>query len=342
MQPKMKRIYLPKAKAIVGLVALAVVVLVAVKMVVSWRSFVQGTALSAGTVIRLLADTGAPLKSTEGRTNLLILGIAGGTHAGADLTDTMIILSIAPEQKKVALLSLPRDIWSDTLKDKINSAYHYGEEKKKGGGLVLAKAIIEDVSGLPIHYGVVIDFSGFTKVIDLVGGVTVTVPEAFTDPEFPIAGREEDPCGEDTTFACRYEALHFDAGSQLMNGQRALKYVRTRHAQGDEGTDFARSRRQQEVLVALKEKLVSPLLWILPSRSFSLLRAMDEATDTDMKIGELLTVGKIMTRVPTQTIQKISIEEELFAPPLNWYGRYVLLPKEDFPTLHTFIRSKLE
>ena len=111
-------------KLFVSVVLILFIVVLLTKLVMVSVRFANETKLTPTTLARLAFDTGAPLKSTAGRTNVLVLGIAGGGHAGADLTDTMIILSIAPEQKKVALLSLPRDIWSDTLKDKINSAYH--------------------------------------------------------------------------------------------------------------------------------------------------------------------------------------------------------------------------
>ena len=178
-------------------------------------------------------------------------------------------------------------------------------------------------------------------MIDLVGGVDVAVAESFTDPQFPVAGRENDECGGDPKLLCRYEALHFEKGREHMDGELALKYVRSRHAQGEEGSDFARSRRQQEVLLALKEKFMSPFSWISPFRVGSLLRAVDEATDTDMKIGEALTIGKMLVKTPGGAIKKISIEDLFFSPPTSWYGRYVLIPKEDFPALHTFLRSQL-
>lgn len=295
-------------------------------------------ALVAGA--RMIRDTGilAPLKSQDGRTNVLLLGIGGGTHTGADLTDTMMVLSL---NRNLSLISLPRDIWSDTLKDKINSAYHYGEEKKKGGGLTLAKAVVEDVVGIPIHYSLVIDFSGFTNIIDLVGGVTVNVPHAFTDPQFPVEGKEDDDCNGDPKFACRYETLHFESGAQTMDGKRALQYVRSRQAEGQEGSDFARGQRQQEVLVALKEKLFKPNFWLSISRVRILFSAFEKATDTDMRLGEFFSVGKTIAGVSEDDVKRISLDEVLYAPPTIWYGRYVLLPKKDWESVHEFIKSKL-
>jgi len=200
MQPKLKRRYLPKAKVFLTITAAAAAAVLAYRAG-RWSSMrMQETGLTPATVFRLLVNTGAPLKSLDGRTNLLILGIGGGSHAGADFTDTMMVISIVPTARSLAIISVPRDVWSDTLKDKVNSAYHYGEEKKEGGGLVLAKAIVEDILGIPIHYGLVLDFSGFKHVIDLAGGVTITVPNAFVDSEFPIEGRENDDCGGDKTY----------------------------------------------------------------------------------------------------------------------------------------------
>lgn len=341
MQHKVKRVYLPRIKIFATAILAALFVIIATKAVVWGIHFRQQTGLSPGVILRLLLDNGAKLAEADGRTNILVLGIAGGTHDGADLTDTIMVLSPNWSRHSMGLISVPRDIWSNTLKDKVNSAYHYGEEKKKGGGIVLAKAIIEDVIGIPVHYGLVIDFSGFRNVIDLVGGIPVNVTSGFVDLEFPIAGREDDLCSGDPQLACRYEVLRFEAGRQTMDGERALKYVRSRHAEGDEGSDFARSRRQQDVLLALKTKLVDPRVWLF-QHPFILYRALDNATHTDMNIGELMTVGKLLVAIPEVQIHKVSIEPLLTNPPLWLYGRYVLVPKEDFAAIHAFINSGLK
>ncbi|MEK7119010.1 MAG: LCP family protein [Patescibacteria group bacterium] len=322
-----------KSKVIVLIVVFIVLVAVA-KVIVLGQAFMRVTGLTPVTVVKLLFNGGTQLRELEGRTNILLLGIGGGTHEGSDLTDTMIVLSILPLQHTMAMISLPRDLWSDTLRDKINSAYHYG-------GFVLAKSTVEDVIGMPIHYAFLVDFSGFQKIIDLVGGVYVNVTTAFTDSEFPVAGRENDLCGGDPTLACRYEAIHFEKGEQLMNGNRALQYVRSRHAEGNEGSDFARSKRQQDVLVALKAKLTDPRVWLSP-RLPVLVRALDDATDTDLNISELATVGKLTVQVPGGSIKKISFEDFLITPPSWQYdGKYVLVPKEDGSSIQQFIKAQL-
>lgn len=342
MQPKVKRIFLPKTKRIFFVVLGILSIIFVTKIIVWSMRTMRETGLSPITLFRLALDSGVNLTSSDGRTNVLLLGMSGGSHAGADLTDTIIVLSLDVHKKTTAFISIPRDIWSDALKDKVNSAYHYGEEKKKGGGMVLAKAIMEDVVGMPIHYALLIDFSGFEKLIDLAGGVDIKVPTAFTDPEFPITGKENDLCDGDKELRCRYQALHFDAGLQHMNGARALEYVRSRHAEGEEGSDFARGRRQQNVLVALKQKLVTPDLIFSPKKSNALFQAFDRAVDSDMNIGELATVGKGLIKTKENAVKRISLEPLVEAPPLWLYGRYVLVPIKDFSTVHAFIQEQLK
>jgi len=319
------------------------------------QQFIEQTGITPHVIYQLLFDRGVSLQATDTRVNILILGIAGGTHEGPDLTDTMIVASVSKEKPalpstagkpagkpSVSLLSIPRDIWSETLKDRINSAYHYGEAKRTGGGKTLAKAVVEDVTGLVIHYVVVVDFSQFEQLIDVVGGIDVVVPKAFIDTEYPIAGKENDECGGDTTFACRYETVQFAEGTTHMDGKTALKYVRSRHAEGDEGTDFARGKRQQDVIVALKEKIIQMKPWFHPNIAKQLIQVADLATDTDMTIGEQLTMGKFLLKVQSSAISKIFIEPLLINPPSWMYGRYVLVPETDYETIHTFIKKSLE
>lgn len=342
MNPKVKRIVIPRLSKILFLIIMFIVVLGVTKIVLWEQAFMASTGLTPMTVARLLVNTGADLMSHDGRTNILLLGIGGGSHAGADLTDTILVVSLDKQKKSMAMISIPRDLWSDTLKDKVNSAYHYGEEKKEGGGLTIAKVVVEDVVGLPIHYVLLIDFSGFERVIDIVGGITIDVPQAFSDAEFPIAGKEEDLCNGDPEFACRYETVTFTQGKQYMDGKRALTYVRSRHAEGDEGSDFARGRRQQEVLIALQERLKNPSLWLPPSKALTLFESFDKASTTDMRIGELATVGKIIMKTGGGQTKRISFVDQLSEPPLWMYGRYTLVPKESFSVIHDYIKTQLD
>ena len=196
------------------------------------------------------------VKSIDGVTNVLIMGKGGAGHEAPDLTDTMIFVSIPEKDADVTLISLPRDIWIPELRAKINSAYYWGNQKASGGGLILAKSVVEEVVGKPIQYAVVIDFSEFKKIIDILGGVNVNVEHSLVDNKYPIAGKEDDPCGGDPELKCRYETVEFREGLQRMDGETALKFARSRNAEGDEGTDFARAARQQKVIEALKDRIL--------------------------------------------------------------------------------------
>lgn len=241
------------------------------------------------------------LKKTEDeRVNMLLLGIGGGKHDGPLLTDTIIFASIDPKLQKVTMVTIPRDLWVPELKQKINYAYAYGEAKQKGGGLILTKAVVGKIMGQKIDYAFRLDFNGFVRAVDQVGGITVDVERSFEDPEYPISGKETETCGFDgeefekratseaqfEAFPCRYEYLKFNAGKQVMDGDTALKYVRSRHAIGPEGTDFARSKRQEKVIAAFKDKVISAGTILNPLTLVNLFDVFRDSIDTDIKKDE--------------------------------------------------------
>jgi LCP family protein required for cell wall assembly len=246
------------------------------------------------------------LKETkEKRVNLLLLGVGGGTHDGPDLTDTIIFASIDPETKKVILVSLPRDLWAPDVNAKINSVYTFADEKEKGKGLETTKAYISKLLGQQIDYAVKIDFSGFEKAVDMAGGLDIDVENTFDDYEYPLANKEADPCGLPPdkiaslsasiasgsayvvdSFPCRYEHLHFDKGPQKMDGTTALKYVRSRHALGKEGSDFARSKRQEKVITAFKDKMLAADTLLNPVKVIGIANALQGSFETDIKDAE--------------------------------------------------------
>jgi len=240
------------------------------------------------------------LKKTEDRVNVLFLGIGGGKHDGPLLTDTIIYASVDPALQKVTLISIPRDLWLADLKSKINTAYAYGEERKKGGGLLLTKAAVEKILNQPIDYVLRIDFNGFVKAIDMISGIDVNIERGFEDLEYPIAGKETDTCefaGEEfekrathsaifEAFPCRYEQISFQQGIQHMDGEKALKFVRSRHAKGVEGTDFARARRQEIVINAFKEKVFSLKVILNPGKLMDLYEVFQDSLHTNIQQNE--------------------------------------------------------
>jgi len=272
-----------------------------------------------------LLKTGQPnLRNANNRVNFLLLGSGGANQAASDLTDSLLFASVNLKDGETVLLSIPRDIWVESLKAKINTAYHYGEEKKKGGGLILAKAAVSEVLGQPTHYTILIDFQGFIKAVDLVGGVDIEVERSFDDYKYPIPGMEEAEPEE-----LRYEHLHFKAGFQHMDGERALKYVRSRHAEGEEGTDFARSKRQQKLLLAFKNKVFSIKTLFNPKKIKELAAIFGDSIDTDIKEGEYPEFLKLALKFDQNKLKTVLLDENLlYNPPQSEYdGQWVLIPK---------------
>lgn len=314
--------------------------------------FVKENDITPAFMMSLWKNPGAYFQSFQGRTNILVLGIAGGAYDGADLTDSMLLLSIDFGNKNVAMVSIPRDIWLDSLKDKVNTAYHYGQEKKKGGGLALAKAAVEEVVGVPISYALMLDFDGFKDLTDEVGGVNVNVAEGFVDDSYPIAGKENDLCGGDSTYACRYEKLQFTPGIEHMDGTRALKYARSRYASGDAGTDFARGKRQQEVIIAFKKKIIQSSLWKNPGKLKNLLDLLNKMVVTDMSWPQKILFFKFFAQMKDQNTVHIGLDWGddpnhtnglLINPPAWQYNDvWVLIPRdENFKQIHEYIQCRL-
>jgi anionic cell wall polymer biosynthesis LytR-Cps2A-Psr (LCP) family protein len=189
----------------------------------------------------------------------------------------------------------------------------------------------------------IFDFSVFSDAVDLVGGIDVTVPFGFTDTMYPIAGKENDTCDGDLQFLCRYKTVEFKQGISHMDGVRALEYVRSRHSEGEEGTDFARSRRQQDVLLAIRLKAMDVKEWFGILRRISLVKKINEKTTTDMTVPEMLSYGKIIQSTHTNAIEKIAIEQLFENPPVYDYdGKYVLIPQENYTVVHDFIAGSIK
>lgn len=285
------------------------------------------------------------LKNDNGRINILLLGVGGAEHDGPNLTDTIIVASanIATSSPAISLVSVPRDIYLDSLGEKVNAAYAIGLSKGPDVGLILAKATVSEITGMPIHYAARIDFSVFERIIDLVGGIDVVVQTSFDDPEYPIDGKENDTCQGDPQFKCRFEKIHFEAGSTHMDGKTALKFVRSRHAQGDEGTDFARSARQQLVIKAVKEKIFLTNLLFDPNKTLEIYNQLKAHVDTDFDSKDGAKLVNLAVNFRQAKFKNIILDLNLLEnPPVDDRG-WILLPKEgSWDAVHKSIKSQLE
>ncbi|MCX6780622.1 MAG: LCP family protein, partial [Candidatus Magasanikbacteria bacterium] len=204
----------------------------------------------------LASSNQSMLGLANNRINIALLGIGGEGHDGAQLTDTILIANIQPSTKKVALLSIPRDTVVEIPGygfHKINEANSDGEQISEGTGPDLALQTLDNFLGIEIPYYVRVDFSGFEQVVDDIGGVDVYVDKPFTDMDFP-------------TWDFKTRTISFSQGWQHFDGARALDYARSRHGNNFEGSDFARARRQQKLLVAVRDKLLSTETFLHPTR----------------------------------------------------------------------------
>jgi LCP family protein required for cell wall assembly len=257
----------------------------------------------AGMVSLFVGDLIARIQLSHAKPiTILLLGVGGGTHDGPDLTDTIIFAHVDPANKKVTLVSLPRDLWIPSLGAKVNASYTVASEKQAGTGLSYTEGAIGNILGQKIDYGVKIDFNGFVKAVNIVGGLDINVDRTFDDYQYPIEGNEDDTCGmspaavasasaevsdgsvqAQDAFPCRFKHIHFNQGAQHMDGEIALEYVRSRHADGPEGSDFARSKRQEKVISALKSKVFSAGTLLNPIKITELIGALQGSIETDIK-----------------------------------------------------------
>jgi len=300
----------------------------------------------------LTADTSS-LESYNKRTNILVLGIGGENHEETDLTDTIIFVSIDKNNADTVMLSVPRDIWIEALKTKINATYHYGEEKTSGGGFILAKDAVYQVLNQPIHYAVLIDFEGFVKLVNLLNGIDVKVDRAFDDYKYPIPGKGRDECAGDPEYKCRYQHLHFDAGQQQMDGVTALKFVRSRNAEGEEGTDFSRSLRQQKVILALANKIFSYNVLFNPAKIMELKKTFGDHVKFDTQFNEeqitaflSLFLRFIRNKNEIRTISLDTGDEDspgfLYNPPIEKYNQWVLIPRAgSWKEIQKYVEEKI-
>lgn len=187
-------------------------------------------------------------KDSQGKhTNVLLVGVDSRNGSDISNTDSIIIASYSYETNNVQLISIPRDFHVEVDSrtkwfGRINSVYAKEENKTKGGGFEGLKRSVSEVTGLEIQYHALVDFKAFEEIIDTLGGVNVNVENSFTDYQYPSGNK--------------YKTISFKAGPQVMDGKKALEYARSRHSmQNNEGTDYARARRQQKVIVAIQNKI---------------------------------------------------------------------------------------
>ena len=260
-----------------------------------------------------------------GQINILLLGIGGEGHDGPFLTDTMILAQIRPDIGQIVLTSVPRDYLAELPEGlgqrKINSAFAEGFNRNKSYKEAgqWSMETIEKISGLKIPYFAVVDFKGFEKAINLIGGVDVRIDKTFTDYEYPDENKGY------------LSPLTFEEGLTHMDGVKALQFSRSRHGNNGEGSDFARSLRQQKVMSAFKIKVLNLNLISDAGTINRLLGTFADHFHTNIGPSEMFRLYKIITEKNIQKFLSISLDQEsglLCSKILEENSAWVLVPCE--------------
>jgi len=292
----------------------------------------------------------ARLQETEGRTNVLILGLDTRSKGGLLNTDTILVGSFSLTEGDPVLISIPRDLWVNFETGgvgKINSAYALaataGGSIDEEKGVAAAEAVVERVLGIPIHYWAIVSFEGFTDIVNTVEGINVCVDTTFDDYSYPVPGKEAA-----LPLSARYEHLHFDAGCQEMDGETALKYSRSRMGTAGEGSDFKRARRQQKVALATADKALSLSLLLNPGKISSLYQQVTEMIKTNASVLEvekgLGLVYEYQDKLSGMRSLVLDPESKLTArcTAAQCGDAYAIVPSVgDYSAIHTAVRELL-
>lgn len=232
------------------------------------------------------------------RFNVLLLGSDNDLKfaPNAVLTQSMILISIDPSTNNVAMISIPRDFWVRIQGygyQKIDVAYEVG-------GIAVARATVQSLFGVKVDYYAWVGLNGLVQVIDMLGGVNVTVQHPVLDETYPDDLNPGDPYA--------FFRLYIPAGPQHLDGTTALEYVRSRH--GDLQSDFGRSARQQQVLLALKSRMQDPgMIQRMPQ----LVNGLQDAVKTDLPLPALAQLALLGTRVGPSNIHQLVLQAPQYA-----------------------------
>jgi LCP family protein required for cell wall assembly len=246
------------------------------------------------------------------RINILLLGLDRRPNETYSRTDTMILVTIDPNTNSAGMLSIPRDLWVSIPgygEDRINKAYFEGGRNNyPGGGPALAMKTVQYNLGVPVHFYAQIDFRGFEEIIDTLGGIDIYVPETIDDPKFP-----------DSNYG--YDPFYIEEGAHQLDGHDAMRYARTR---ATPGSDFSRAKRQQQVLLAMRDKALQ--IGIIPKIP-ELWNTFSDTVKTDLQLVDILELAQLADAINADSITSEVIDYRMtvnYVVPET--GAQVLLP----------------
>lgn len=247
------------------------------------------------------------------RINVLLMGI--DRRPGQPFisrTDTMMLLSINPRTNRAAMLSIPRDLYvviPGRGRDRINTAFVYGSQgNNPAGGAALAMQTVEYNLGVRVHHYVMVDFNAVITTVDLVGGITVDVPVNISDPTYP-----------DMNYG--YDPFYLAAGRHHLDGATALKYARTRH----QDSDIGRAQRQQQVILAFRNRLLELGLGEMLTRAPALLEQVSDGVRTDLSVEEIIQLGRAAAGIEAGDLQTAVLDFSYVSSHTTEHGASVLV-----------------
>ena len=234
-----------------------------------------------------------------GRVNVLLIGLDYRDWQSGEKysrSDTMILVTLDPLNKTAGMLSIPRDLWVEIpgfKHGKINTAYYLGDAYKlPGGGPGLAVKTVEQFLGVPINYYAQVDFGAFVRFVDELGGVKINVPEPIT----------VDLLGSGSA-----TKKNLKPGVQVLPGEWALAYARNRYTKGG---DFDRSRRQQQVILGIRNRILDfNMLPTLISKAPQLYQELASGVNTNLSLEQVNRLAVLAAQVPTENIKTDVLDE---------------------------------
>ena len=332
-----------------ALITLFIIVLIPV----AWLGFkfiYNATKVFHGNVLSVLNTTKLKGEDT-GRVNILLAGNSSDDplHQGADLTDSIMIVSIDTKNNNAFMLSVPRDLWVEIPRNghaKINEAYVDGEDEKFSnsgffpGGMGLLQNVIQQNFNLNINYYGLVDYNAFRDMVNAVGGIDVNIQSSDKRGLY-------DPSTDWTT---RGPLVRLTNGVHTLNGQQALDLARARgDAYGSYGfpmSDFDRTTHQRQELLALRAKAASTGVLANPVKISSLLDAVGNNVKTNFSLSEVHRLYDITKNIPSSSIQSLSLNDakgkNLLAAYNSSNGQSALAPAaglDDFSDIQSFIKQ---
>lgn len=327
--PKNKKVTQPKPKKQIRYKLIAIILILVPATIFAFKAELPQTAIKKAVVNNLSKDL---QKDQLGYTNFLIMGTGGEGHDGKDLTDTLLIASINPSTSSSILTSIPRDLYvshDEIISQRINSVYaNQKYQSTHDEAAQVLEDIIEEITNIDIHYNIKVDFQALVEIVDELGGVTIDNQESIYDPEYP---------GPNYTF----QTFSLAKGIQKIDGDTALKFARSRKST----SDFDRSRRQQQLIYAIKDTALEQNLTNNPTKITSIYRSVSEHVETNLQLGEIITLAKLAQEFPIEGLVNLPIHDDpnmqggfLYNPPRSEYAdSYVLIPADETNSqIHTY------